>query len=751
MIRDNITQQQLLDAVCKYEKEVRNTSFKCETEIHQIYRFKAPRREKLVIILLSGAFSKKQEELIGYASRLILDDVSLSDNIDFYTTAPITEKRAAELELPLRQLGVTISFFDSQRIEKTDQFSELLETVEYEEIGKELDSSFFDYLALSNDSTDIKNGFLYSLILIEVYRHQPVTENEFCEICEEKYGKKQAEIKLALKSLRKKKKITPLKKGGVFSLTDTEQRCVEDAIRESKAKESAFKTELSCIISKYGFYDSTVILEKLKKEYLSKYTYYSDIYDEGDEKEGKNTENNVEWNEILKGLNDNVIQNMLGELKDLCARNDYVDQYALIHSFLNLFRSNQYEGYIKQKEQIVYLDTPVIVNYICSKSSYQNDYEIEWEDTDFMSTNDLFNYSADSSDKIRFLIPHDYLIEVLGELKKALQFNWFNQFEDLPIPVKTANVFYNYYQEVKNRKHLFEDCDGDFTFEDFVAKLGFEEKDPESIVFFSKNIAYLRHYLNMMGCETLEKVDVNHSLFDLVKTDYLWYLHDKRKDKSESAIKADVRQALHITEETKSSNIDCEYYLVSWDNTLYFLRNKVKEVMEIAGRSYNVYKPGELAEKMAFRNFRIRKEYVNNEVFTYANTSFNVSDKIRSMYDNVMNPYFASFGKSNATLAIEVLKMQRASMDGGEDISSKDDKTALENIFISITTELPKHNCSTQNLKDFLNDELNNNSIIPLFYKAFDDYKNGNQINIAKQVCELVKSYVSKDEKEIRL
>jgi len=174
-------------------------------------------------------------------------------------------------------------------------------------------------------------------------------------------------------------------------------------------------------------------------------------------------------------------------------------------------------------------------------------------------------------------------------------------------------------------------------------------------------------------------------------------------------------------------------------------------MMEVSGRSFNIYKPSELAEKLAFRNFKISKESVSNEVFAYANNTYNVKDKIRSLYDNVLNPYFATLGKSNSSLVLEVLKMQKASMEGGEEASPRDEKTALENIFLSIISELPKQNCSTQNLKDYLNDSDNNAVVIPLFTEAFDSYKKGKMVKIAKHVCELVKTYVSKDEKEIRL
>jgi len=751
MIRNNITQQELLDAVICYESEVRHSEYVGETEEKHIYRFKAGRRDKLVVILTIDLFQNDLEALVNNAGKMVLGDVSLSDNIDFYTINIITEKKGEELELPLRQQGLSVSFFDGLKIENTEQFSSLLEVVREESTEAEVDPAFYDYLAMSNDSSDIKNGFFYSLLLMEVYQHQPIAESDFCDVCEKKYNRSRSDIKIALRSLRQKERITPLKKGGVFFLTENEQRNLEAAIKEARSEEAKFKEGLGQIIGNYGFQDVSAFFEKLKAEYLAKYTLFSEEEDESAITEKKTGSKNSNWDELLKGISDENKKKLLEEIKVLCTDNDYMDQYGLINSFLELFRSDRYEGYISQKENSIYLDTPVVAYFICSKSAFQKEFEVEWDDPEFISANDLFGY-CEEQDDCRFIVPHDYVQETIGELKKALQFNWFNQFENLPIPIETANVFYNYYQEVKKRKELYNEEMEGFTFDDFVSELGFSEINPEALGFFPKNMGYLRFFLNRLGCIALDKVDVNHGVFDEVKMDYEWYLHDKGKDKSEMAINADVRQALHITDKAKSSEEHgCEYYLVSWDNTLYQLRNKAKELMEIAGRSYNIYKPGELAEKLAFRSFRISKDSVSNEVFTYANSTFNVKDKIRSLYDNVLNPYFASFGKSNSTLVLEVLKMQKASMEGGEDKTSNGDKTALENIFISIISELPKHNCSTQNLKDYLNDSENNVTIIPLFIQAFEDYKNGARVSIAKTVCELVKQYVSKDDKEIIL
>ena len=64
MIRKDINQQDLLNAVVKYEKEVRFTDFVGETEEKNIYRFKAQRREKLVVVFYGSQLHVKQEDLL---------------------------------------------------------------------------------------------------------------------------------------------------------------------------------------------------------------------------------------------------------------------------------------------------------------------------------------------------------------------------------------------------------------------------------------------------------------------------------------------------------------------------------------------------------------------------------------------------------------------------------------------------------------------------------------------------------------
>ena len=743
MLRNSVTRKELLACICRYEGEVCNSSFVTIIDENGIYRFKGPRNDKLVIIFLARTFSEMQVRLIAQAREKVLGDINLSDSIEVFSAGAITDELEEELAMPLKSEGISLLFYDSEKLKNLRQFDELLEgpsSVKKDEI----DPSFFDYLAMSNDSSDIKNGFFYSLLLMELFHQGSVTEAFFIKMCSEKYSREESDVKRALKELRKEERITGLQKGGLFSLSCDERRKIESAIRESREEEGAFIDSFNQIVDRYGIKDKDGLLECLKKRYLSKYIVSSKFEESENDQERKADHSRCSLADFLKDMEESQRGKLFDELKTLCGRSGYLDQYGLIHSFLNLFRSKQYEGYLAHKEYCVYLDTPLVVDFICAMSTYRKDEKVEWEDDEFTSAEDLFSFC--SKNRIIFYVPYDYLVEAMGEFKKALQFDVFCRFPSLPIPAETANVFYNFYLQVRRERETQDSSEVFFSFDLFAKQLGFKITRFDDPNFDVENMGNLRFLLDRLGCKTLGKIDTRALPFSIkeeVEESYSVLLADKNKNKSLSAIRSDVRQAIHLADRVKNgADAEQEFYLVSWDNSLYDLRNEVCKRMGLVGHKYYIFRPRELAQKLAFRRFAINKESVSNEVFTYASNTFKVKEKIRSLFDNILNPFFASYDKSNAVFVQEVLKMQQACLESEERDSPRSDKTALENIFVSIISELPKQQCTLNNLKEFLNDEKNNDAVIPVFKKAFADYKATGNYEIAKQVCEMVKKYV---------
>lgn len=160
----------------------------------------------------------------------------------------------------------------------------------------------------------------------------------------------------------------------------------------------------------------------------------------------------------------------------------------------------------------------------------------------------------------------------------------------------------------------------------------------------------------------------------------------------------------------------------------------------------------ELANKLAFRDFRINRESVSDEIFAYADSGYKVSEKIKSLFDNVLTPYFASSKNKNSELVVAVLKMQQASQEGREEMNDNtSDKTILERLFLSIVQKLDEYGCSKNDLTTFLSMEENNSFIIELFGKALKESNGGIYETISDLFCEQLKESSNHQEKEISL
>lgn len=754
MSTNRITQEKLLSSVIQYEKNKYNAEFVCRlNDDNYLYKFKGSRKEKIVIVMLDSLnfinlLIHQLEIAKGY---IFTTNTNYTDNIEVFTTAIILDSKVSELEKPLATEDISLTINDLISLEGLNEFVSLFKKENLSLNEVEIAPAVYDYLAMSNESSDIKNQFFYALLLMDIYRLQPVEERSFIDDSSKKYNKGELEIQRAINKIRSDGKVTPLQKGNVFSLSEGEQRAIDKSIKDSRATEQLFLMKYNEILDKYQVSLGEDILEKLKNEYLLKYNrLYNDEQTNGNEKNGANSNFELFLTEKLG----NISHAFLKELYELCDDTDYLDQYALNLSFFNLFCSSKYEEYLRKKNIYIFLDTPVISNYICSKSEFPDDYNLEFNNPDYQNALDLFGYQEENDDKIHLVVPHDYLQETVGELKKALQLSWFDQIQDAPIKMQTSNIFYNFYCSIRDEKEIREEDVSGFSFEQFVKALGFGEVNPEATTFMKKNVTAMRYFLKKMGVETLDIVDGYFDGFDKVKVSYEWELQERGRDKTNLAINADVRQAFYITKEALDNSLEnSEYYLVSWDNTLFKLRDIVKDELEIAERTYGIYKPGELADKLAFRNFRISKDNVKSEVFAYANNSFNMTDKIRSLFDNVLTPYFASTKNKNSKLVSSLLTMEHSQIDGGaeKETSSRSDKTMFEETFISIVLSLPKYNCTKQNLRDFLVDEKNNDFIITIFKEAFKEKGAGKSIDIADRFCKEIKDYVNIVTDDIKL
>ena len=747
MLKKTINITTLQEAVIQYYTRTLNSTYKGTLNgDNSVLIFDGKRRKKIVVVSVHQFPKVHLSVLLGWIADLVDSDPTFSDNIDFYTIRRLTSVKVEVLqEMAQKDFSLALTITDGAMLERNEEFRELLEDDTADLQLEDSEKTLYDYLSVSNASSDIKNGIYYSLLLLIIYRKGSISEEELKREMEQRFGRKLGDIGKDLETLRKAGKL----KQGKIELTDDELDKVRKAEHETKAIEEEFMSQYANLTEVYDIAEKEPILEALKQIYIvnSKYNLQSE---EGNHS-GSSDDLEKAHHQLRKLVSSSIsnkekTDEVVSRLLKLCTETTYMQRIGLNTAFLNLYRSSRYEDYVKGQNFLTMLDTSVVIYLLCAKSGMQT--QEEWNDADYKTICDLIGYKESQDGSIHFLIPYDYLIETFYEYKKALQVAWFDKFPDLPIPPETTNIFYNYYLFVKNQKSVYEDKQN-YTFSEFAHDMGFPITNIDEPRLKRQSLMFLKRCVEVYQCEYIEEIRESYENFDVVRNQYAASLEDKGRDKSLYAINSDVRQAFYLTtEKKKNKDTTNEYYFCTWDKTLSPLRTAVADQMQIF-RTYSIQSPLGLLNKLSFKLFHLGKGSISDTVFAYAEHEYNTITKIQSLYDNVLIPYFASVQKGNARLVISILNMEKSQWDKeAVDDENTNRKTALEDIFFDVLNKLPKYQLTSQNLRDLLANKDLSDQIQDLFQQAFDAKKTNNDFDLANPLCEMMKQQIVESDEE---
>lgn len=744
MLKNIISIEELQNAVVSYEERVLMSSFVTFIDgNNNLMKFKGRRRDKIAVVSLHKFPNVHLPQLLKQVAATIDATPTISDIVEFFTVCRITsEVKESLVTMALRDFALSLTVFDGNIMDQQEEFKDLWEDTQEEQPLDETEKSLYDYLSVSNDSSDIKNGIYLSLMLLIIYRHGSISEANLKEEMRVRFGREVGDIGKDIKQLREAGKLKPRK----IELTQDEIDKVRAAENEAKAVEDDFMRRYDDITSQYGIGNKETVLEALRQIYIvsSKYDY-----SDNDAISGRMPDDiKKAYDHLDKTLHSSldgiVAIKAMSALMELCSETSYMQRIGINTAFLNLYRSSRYEDYLNSQICNVVLDTPVLINFICGKSGLN--IQDDWNDPNYSMVKDLTGYKESQQGKVRFLVPYDYLVETFYEYKKALQLTWFSQF-NLPIPPETTNVFYNYYLFIRQQKEAYGELGGKYTFEDFAKEMGFPVSNTALPTLKRQCLSTLRRVIELYHCDYIDEITETYANFDKVRDTYASTLEEKGRDKTTYAIIADVRQAFYITnEKRKPENAHTEYYFCTLDRTLVPLRNAVAQEA-LLRRTYAIQTPQSLLNKLSFKFFHLAKGSVSDTVFTYAEKEYSVATKIRSLYDNVLIPYFASANKGNVRLVVAILNMEKARWDKESQETSKTERrTALEDIFLDVIHMLPKRQLTTQNLRDLLANQDMNDQVTSLFQQAFDARRDNKIFNLAEPMCELMKEIVVKND-----
>ena len=743
----DISKEVLVEAAKIFEKEVKKCDFDSILNAgKRIYRFSGKLRNKMVVIS-DHAFPKKYfESVLPELVSVFKTSGNLSDKVDFifYTPLKKTAKRDIQ-EIGLNE-GFEVEVIDKNDLLGLDAIKQLIEPEDTEDTNRFMKTAF-DYLSKSNDSSFVKNGLYYSQVLFIIFENENITVSLLQNKLEELFGRKIDSLDSDINYLRRTGKICKKeeKNGNELVLSDDEKQSIQASINESQTLETEFITGFNAIMETYAIYDSNSAFNVLRSYHVNRSisVLNAETCDTNNLNQRKIDYDSLSTDLIHLGCPKERVSDCIKEISSLCSNNGYLNRIGVMQSFFNLYKSNKYKEYIASKMNVVMFDTPVFLHYLCSRSKY-NDHPLQmYDDDDFRAVNSLMRFRDRNGKKLKFLLPYDYASEVIGELKKALQLTQFETLDDIGIPIMTSNILFNYYQYVKTELGI------EFSsFGEFAKELGFQNVDLDSSRIYYDNYSFLRTFVETLGDEYIDRKHVMIENYDSIISSYSNYLLEERKfGKTSRAIEADVRQTYSLLNAERDEKK--EYYLTTWDSTLYMLREIVKEKTNNVN-SYAIHRPGALINRLSLKDFRIDDSSFTSEIFTYADKSYSVSEKIKNLFDNVLVPYFSTINSKNTELVKAVVNLQKAEIDNKDEgqKSKRDAMFPLELLFCELEEEMRKDGCSQQDLRLFLAD--NNNNVY--FLKVLDETKRHSRkdkiIELSKQFCEELKKYIALKDRE---
>lgn len=697
----------------------------CDIKIFQSKR----EIKKCVQVTTQKQIELKLKKDLEKVSKMI-SQYRYSNKFEFYCSIPISEDKIEEYKkFAIDEHDIELDIYEAKRLsqlnckEIVDYIYSLHSDVVLKPEQMNIDKAtktLYDLLANGKDSSDIKNSLVDSVIISILYEKAPIDSLELKNELENRLGKNLPDILHSVNNLKTDRRIIKVPDNhNLIQLSELEYGNVKEILANSRKAEKDFCDSFAEILAKYQIDYNGEILNELK--HLYQYHYSNDIDDNTQSDESENLAVFESFKKYLLNIIDDKedICKLIQEISTLCSSNNYLNKISASESFLSLYKSNQLERYLNQKQKDIYLDTPTFVYLLCSYYGVDNN---DWDNPFYRSMKSLIKLKDTYPDKISFYITQNYLGEVAGEIKKALIFSQFESYPFFKDMGGTRNTLFNYYEYLKH-SNLFDNNDNIEDFKDFIYSLGLDNTNPNDSRFFKD-----AHQFLSQVAKDYEISIINWSQNDKYvefKVAYEKILLANSKNKSEMAVRNDVNQVIVSLEHDRDT--DC--YLTTWDTTIHLLRDKVLSEDEHLKYSYFIIcNPAKLSNRIALESFNIDGSALTNDIFAYADKRYDISNRVKSLLE-LIAPFLKGSGSKKIFRKLGRIRKEQIELRGSEVGDGKEEKNLpIEEIFMLL---IPNKNKEKEDknimakFSLFMSSEENSDYIIDIINQISDlkDYK----------------------------
>lgn len=516
------------------------------------------------------------------------------------------------------------------------KFKEKIKSLPILEINSEISSHvlngdenkmLFDFISFGNTTTEIKSQIIDAYILHYLIDKDSVGIDVLKQSAD-------AYLNKGLSAQFYKRKIDHLKQSGrleysdqlktAIKLTITEKERLRKVQKDFIDNKELFLLFYRDIIDDYGlsqYFDS--ILEKLTDFFVSNFNLdIKEIY----ESDTAINENVIleDFIEYLKSVNisEDDAKRLFIDLLKLCEQCDFVVRISASKVVGKLTNPESFQNYIRRQKRIVYIDTQLVLHALCigyiSKANYDNIY--------YQIVEELLSYVGEH-DNIELRLSRLYLSEVAYQLKLALL---LIPFEDVATSNFSNNVFYLFYNHLKNNNLLEEDDD---SFGAFLENwLNVSEDDAlhsENDQIISSNISNILKQELEIKIATLPYYEIRDSALSILEETIRV---NALAPKSHHILTNDALMVCHLSSTESHSS---EPFFLTWDKTFTYYRKAFKDKFNRNDViSWHLFNPSKFLNHMSLIDFKIEPKSITSEYLSILD-GFGLQEKTKTIFDNM--------------------------------------------------------------------------------------------------------------------
>ncbi len=668
---------------------------------------------------------------------------SFTENVDIFCSNTIDRQTCDSISREIhKSKGIKLTIYDlttirSSEIEEVSKYLDTIWKVDdvSEPVYEGAQKALFDILVSGKDSLDIKNNLIYSVIVLSIYNNNNriLIEELKKSVCLQ-LGKEVSNFNAILQQMAQRDIIKADKTTRNYvSLSQSTHYNVVQIVKKARIIETEFMEGFNEIISKYNISNGTKIYTKLVELYQQHFSMDSA---EGFEKRADSAYLQLEG--LIKNQIDEpkMVGDIINDIKKLCEKNRYLDSISATSSFLGLYRSDQLSDFINLKQKCIVLDTPLLVYILCFHS-LELPTNLDWQQSQYKATRELYDLFRRKPNDVLLYTTADYINEVVGEYKKALQMGWLESFTSIDFLKRANNTFYNYYRFIIENPNLYEDSFMVNCFDDFAKELlTFKNVCIDSSSFSDDAFKDIkRQILNYYGLKLILFKEKSKGEIKKITKDYQGTLSHS---KSDSACEADAKVLVYLSriKQMTGANYsrEVELYISTWDKTFDKFRQKLF-VADCPNRFF-ITTPDKLVNKVALANFNINDTCISNDVFLFADENFGVRDKVVK-FVNRAAPIFGANHKTNRFYS-EVYNWYEEQVENDLDNeATKTDTHKYIESFVLLLFDKMTNTLNSDQIVKLNNDVTVDKGVRKIFLSYKKDYSSDEEVD--KCTSELVK------------